>query len=50
MGRRASQRVTCFLCGDEVEDGNYVLWVLHNGLLKEVCGVCLDKYCEEERE
>jgi hypothetical protein len=41
--------VSCFLCREPVEDGNYVLWVLHNGLLAEVCGVCLDKYVEEDR-
>jgi hypothetical protein len=41
--------VTCFLCLDAVAEFGYVLWVLHDGRLVEVCGLCLDKYTEEDR-
>ena len=41
--------MTCFLCHRTVTgDGDYVLWVLHDGRLVHVCGVCLDKVDRDE--
>ena len=41
--------MTCFLCRRTVTgDGDYVLWVLHDGRLVHVCGVCLDKVDRDE--
>lgn len=34
--------MSCFLCKRDPKD-DYVLWVLHDGRLVEVCGVCLDR-------
>jgi ribosomal protein L24E len=42
----------CWLCKHDVADGDYVIVVLADGRLVDLCGVCLDKadrdepYCE----
>jgi hypothetical protein len=39
----------CFLCHATDYGDAYVLWVLHDGRLVEVCSICLDRYTEEDR-
>ena len=39
----------CFLCKDELHpDADYVMWVLNDGRLVRVCGICLDKVDRDE--
>ena len=41
--------MTCFLCRDDVRESDpYVLWVLHDGRLVEVCSNCLDRADRDE--
>ena len=41
--------MSCWLCKrDQDPDGDYVLWVLHDGRLERICGVCLDKVDRDE--
>ena len=39
----------CFLCKRTLQhDGDYAMWVLNDGRLARVCGICLDKVDRDE--